>query len=336
MGKIIFYEDRDFQGRSYECNSECADMSSYFRRCNSVRVESGNWILYEHPSYRGHQYFLHRGDYPNFQQWMGYNDSIRSCRLSPQHQGSFRIRIYEREDFRGQMMEFTEDCPNVHERFRYNDIYSVDVQDGYWMFYEEPNYRGRQYYFRPGQYRRYSDWGASSPRIIFYEDRDFQGRSYECNSECPDMSSYFRRCNSVRVESGNWILYEHPNYRGHQYFLHRGDYPNFQQWMGYNDSIRSCRLSPQHQGSFRIRIYEREDFRGQMMEFTEDCPNVHERFRYNDIYSVDVQDGYWMFYEEPNYRGRQYYFRPGQYRRYSDWGASSPRIGSFRRLHYSY
>ncbi|KAM9301992.1 gamma-crystallin-3-like [Gastrophryne carolinensis] len=176
----------------------------------------------------------------------------------------------------------------------------------------------------------------NSLTIIFYEDRDFQGRSYECNSECPDMSSYFRRCNSVRVESGNWILYEHPNYRGHQYFLHRGDYPNFQQWMGYNDSIRSCRLSPQHQGSFRIRIYEREDFRGQMMEFTEDCPNVHERFRYNDIYSVDVQDGYWMFYEEPNYRGRQYYFRPGQYRRYSDWGASSPRIGSFRRLHYSY
>lgn len=82
-------------------------------------------------------------------------------------------------------------------------------------------------------------------QIIFYEDRNFQGRSYECNSECPDLSSYFRRCNSIRVEGGNWILYEHPNYRGHQYFLHRGEYPDFQQWMGYNDSIRSCRLSPQ-------------------------------------------------------------------------------------------
>ncbi|KAM9302228.1 gamma-crystallin-3-like [Gastrophryne carolinensis] len=152
MGKIIFYEDRDFQGRSYECSSECSDLSSYFRRCNSIRVDSGNWILYEHPSYRGHQYFLHRGDYPNFQQWMGYNDSIRSCRLSPQHHGSFRMRIYERDDFKGQMMDFMEDCPNVYERFRYNDIYSVDVQDGYWMFYEEPNYRGRQYYLRPGQF----------------------------------------------------------------------------------------------------------------------------------------------------------------------------------------
>ncbi|XP_075060074.1 gamma-crystallin-3-like [Mixophyes fleayi] len=173
-------------------------------------------------------------------------------------------------------------------------------------------------------------------QIIFYEDRNFQGRSYECNSECPDMSSYFRRCNSIRVDSGNWILYEHPNYRGHQYFLHRGEYPEFQQWMGYNDSIRSCRLSPQHQGSFRVRIYEKEDFRGQMMEFTEDCKNVNERFRYHDIHSAHIQDGYWMFYEEPNYRGRQFYLRPGEYRRYTDWGATDPRIGSFRRVHHMY
>ncbi|XP_063284843.1 gamma-crystallin 1-like [Pelobates fuscus] len=170
-------------------------------------------------------------------------------------------------------------------------------------------------------------------QIVFYEDRNFQGRSYECNSECPDMSSYFHRCNSIRVESGNWILYEHPNYRGHQYYLSRGEYPNFQQWMGFNDSIRSCRISPQHHGSFRVKVYEREDFRGQMMEFTEDCPNVNERFRYHDIHSCQVIDGYWMFYEEPNYKGRQYYLRPGEYRRYTDWGAMSPRIGSFRRLH---
>ncbi|XP_069473473.1 gamma-crystallin-3-like [Ambystoma mexicanum] len=169
-------------------------------------------------------------------------------------------------------------------------------------------------------------------KIIFYEDRNYHGRSYECSSECSDLSFFFSRCNSIRVESGNWILYEHPNFRGHQYFLRRGEYPDFQQWMGYNDSIRSCRLTPEHCGSYRIRVYERENFGGQMMEFSEDCPHVHEQFRYHDIYSCNVQDGQWMFYEEPNYRGRQYYLRTGEYRRYSDWGASSPRVGSFRRV----
>ncbi|XP_069841398.1 gamma-crystallin-1-like isoform X2 [Dendropsophus ebraccatus] len=172
-------------------------------------------------------------------------------------------------------------------------------------------------------------------KITFYEDRNFQGRSYECNSEYSDLSSYFRRCNSIRVEGGDWVLYEHPNYRGHQYYLHRGEYPDFQQWMGYNDSIRSCRMIPQV-SSFRVRVYDKEDFRGQMMEFSDDCPHVYERFHLNDIHSCQVQDGHWIFYEEPNYRGRQYYLRPGEYRRYSDWGASNPRIGSFRRVNRFY
>ncbi|XP_053326793.1 gamma-crystallin 1-like [Spea bombifrons] len=168
-------------------------------------------------------------------------------------------------------------------------------------------------------------------KIIFYEDKNFQG-SYECTSESSDLSSNFRRCNSVRVESGNWILYEHPHFRGHQYFLSKGEYPDFQQWMGFNDSIRSCRLSPQHHGSFRMRIYETEDFQGQMMEFTEDCQNVHKKLRFHDIHSCNVLDGYWMFYEKPNYRGRQYYLKPGEYKTCTDWGAMSPKTGSFRRV----
>ncbi|XP_072274771.1 gamma-crystallin-3-like [Pyxicephalus adspersus] len=171
-------------------------------------------------------------------------------------------------------------------------------------------------------------------KIIFYEDRNFQGRCYECSTDCSDMTTYFNRCNSIRVDSGNWILYEHPNYRGYQYYLWKGEYPDFQKWLGFNDSIKSCRLAPLHRGPFKVKIYERGDFQGHMMEFNEDCPQVYERFRYHDINSCQVLDGHWMFYEESNYRGRQYYLRPGEYRRYSDWGAANSRIGSFRRVHY--
>ncbi|XP_069473460.1 gamma-crystallin-3-like [Ambystoma mexicanum] len=171
-------------------------------------------------------------------------------------------------------------------------------------------------------------------KIIFYQDRDYGGHSYECSGDCSDLHSYFSRCNSLRAHSGPWILYERPNYMGHQYFLRRGEYPEFDHWMGYNDSIRSCRRIPEHCGSFRISVYEKSDFGGKVMDFTEDCPNVYDRFHFNDIRSCNVQDGHWIFYEEPNYRGRQYYLRPGEYRRYSDWGASSPKIGSFRRVDY--
>ncbi|KAG9348742.1 hypothetical protein JZ751_029059 [Albula glossodonta] len=169
-------------------------------------------------------------------------------------------------------------------------------------------------------------------QIIFYEDRNFQGRSYECSSDCADLHSHFSRCNSIQVESGVWMVYERPNYMGYQYFLRRGEYPDYQRWMGFNDCVRSCRMIPNHQGSHRMRIYERSDFGGQMMEFTDDCPSLYDRFRYNDIHSCNVMDGYWLFFEHPNYRGRQYLMRPGEYRRYNEWGAMSSRIGSMRRI----
>ncbi|MEE6490289.1 hypothetical protein FKM82_015830 [Ascaphus truei] len=102
--------------------------------------------------------------------------------------------------------------------------------------------------------------------------------------------------------------------------------------MGFNDTINSCHMIPLHTGSFRIRQYEKEDFRGQMMEFTEDCPHVYKELNYHDINSSNVLEGHWIFYEEPNYRGRQYYLRPGEYRRFNDWGSSNARIGSFRRV----
>ncbi|XP_058247407.1 gamma-crystallin S-1-like, partial [Hemibagrus wyckioides] len=172
-------------------------------------------------------------------------------------------------------------------------------------------------------------------QIIFYEDRNFQGRSYECSSDCADLYSHFSRCNSIQVESGYWMVYERPNFMGYQYYLHRGEYPDYQWWMGFNDCVRSCRMIPQQQGSHRIRIYERSEFGGQMMEFNEDCPSVYDRFHYNDIHSCNVLEGYWLFYEHPNYRGRQYLLRPGEYRRYNEWGAITPRIGSFKRIVHS-
>ncbi|XP_005994341.1 gamma-crystallin M2-like [Latimeria chalumnae] len=173
-------------------------------------------------------------------------------------------------------------------------------------------------------------------QITFYEERNFQGRYYECSNECADLRSYFSRCNSIRVDSGCWVLYERPNYMGHQYFLCRGEYPDYQRWMGFSDSIGSCRMIPPYRGSYRIRIYEREGFGGNMMEFMEDCPSVYDRFRNRDVHSCHVMEGYWMFYELPNFQGRQYFLKPGEYRRYSDWGAMNPSVGSFRRITESY
>ncbi|XP_075464616.1 gamma-crystallin 2-like isoform X2 [Ascaphus truei] len=209
-------------------------------------------MLYECPNYAGHQYFLRKGEYPDFQQWLGFNDSIRSCHL------------------------------------------------------------------------------ISS--IIFYEDKHFKGRSYECTSDQSDLHPHLSHCNSIRVENGCWIVYELPSYMGQQYFLKSGEYPDYQCWTGLSDSVRSCRLVPQQRGTHKLKVYERDEFRGQMMEFTDDCPSVYDRFLYQNISSCNILDGYWIFHEQPNYKGRQYYLKPGEYRKFSNWGAPNARVGSFRRV----
>uniref|UniRef100_A0A8C8SXD7 Beta/gamma crystallin 'Greek key' domain-containing protein n=1 Tax=Pelusios castaneus TaxID=367368 RepID=A0A8C8SXD7_9SAUR len=172
------------------------------------------------------------------------------------------------------------------------------------------------------------------PRVTLYEERNFQGRSVECSSDRPDFQSQISRCNSIQVESGCFMLYERPNFQGQQFFVKRGEYPDIQSH-GFSTSIKSCRMIPPvslAQGHrTQIKIYEKEDHRGNMAEFTEDSSQVMEQFRAHEMQSCTVQEGYWILYELPNYRGRQYLLRPGEYRRYSDWGAMSGKIGSLRR-----
>ncbi|KAM3917408.1 gamma-crystallin 1-like [Leptodactylus fuscus] len=167
--------------------------------------------------------------------------------------------------------------------------------------------------------------------IIFYEDKNFQGQSFQRTSDSSDLHYYFNHCNSVHVKNGNWILYEHPNYQGHQYFLQKGEYPDFQHWFGYNDIVCSCRLISQYQETFKIRLYAKENFSGEMIEFTQDCSSTLSECGFCDIFSCNIIEGNWIFYEKENFRGQQFYLKPAEYKRCTEWGALSPRVGSFRR-----
>ncbi|KAG7251959.1 hypothetical protein CRUP_007876, partial [Coryphaenoides rupestris] len=87
-----------------------------------------------------------------------------------------------------------------------------------------------------------------------------------------------------------------------------------------------------HRGQFRARIYERENFGGQFHEMTDDCDNFQDRYRMSDCQSCNVMDGHWLMYEQPQYRGRMMYMRPGEYRSFRDMGMSGQRFMSMRRI----
>ncbi|XP_051937832.1 gamma-crystallin M2-like isoform X1 [Hippocampus zosterae] len=170
-------------------------------------------------------------------------------------------------------------------------------------------------------------------RITFFEERNFQGRSYECLSDCSDISSYLSMCQSCRVENGCFMVYERPNFLGNQYFMRKGDYADSMSLMGMRDCIKSCRAIPmQQRGQFRMKIFERENFRGQSHELQEDCDNIMDHFHMNDCMSCQVMDGHWLLFEHPQFRGRMMYVRPGEYRSFREMGLSSMRLMSMRRI----
>uniref|UniRef100_A0A3B1JNY1 Si:dkey-57a22.14 n=2 Tax=Astyanax mexicanus TaxID=7994 RepID=A0A3B1JNY1_ASTMX len=135
---IIFYEDKKFGGHYYECSSDCADMLSYLKCCNSIKVEDGCFMVYEQPQYSGQQYFLSKGEYPEYQEWAGLNDLIGSCRVIPKaKEATFEMQLFERMEYGGQMMDLADDCPNVVECFHTSNIFSCKVIGGNWLFFEK-------------------------------------------------------------------------------------------------------------------------------------------------------------------------------------------------------
>ncbi|XP_056222575.1 gamma-crystallin M1-like [Seriola aureovittata] len=88
----------------------------------------------------------------------------------------------------------------------------------------------------------------------------------------------------------------------------------------------------QYRGSYRLRIYERENFGGQMSELMDDCDNVMDCYRMSNCMSCHVMDRHWLMYEQPHYRGRMMYMRPGEYRSFMNMGMGNMKFMSMKRI----
>ncbi|XP_003975355.1 gamma-crystallin N-A-like [Takifugu rubripes] len=175
-----------------------------------------------------------------------------------------------------------------------------------------------------------------SGKIVLYEGKCFTGRKLEIRGDCDNFQDrgFMSRVNSVRVESGAFICYDHPDFKGQQYILEHGEYPEYQSWNAHNDHMGSCRPIRMHGEHYRMELFDGDNFTGQCVEVCEDCPFLQARGLTKDrINSIKVYgDGAWVLYEEPNYRGRMYIVERGNYCSHSEWQAENPNIQSVRRV----
>lgn len=69
-----------------------------------------------------------------------------------------------------------------------------------------------------------------------------------------------------------------------------------------------------------------------MHELTDDCDSIQDRYHMSDMQSSNVMEGYWLMFEKPNYEGRMFYLRPGEYRNLREMTSDDMRFNSTRRI----
>ncbi|XP_051561286.1 gamma-crystallin N-A-like [Myxocyprinus asiaticus] len=181
---------------------------------------------------------------------------------------------------------------------------------------------------------------GSSGRVALFEQRNFAGRRLDLTSDCQKLSekNFPDRCNSVQVESGAWVGYEHENFRGRQYLWDmsdRGEYNCTEKWCAQGDHISSVRAVKQDNNTPRAQLFERAGFSGKKTELHDDIPNLMNRYSLNRASSIRVMGGTWVVYQEPNYRGAHFVLEKKDYNNFSDWGAQNSTVGSIRCVRFS-
>uniref|UniRef100_A0A3B3Y5U3 Beta-crystallin A2 n=1 Tax=Poecilia mexicana TaxID=48701 RepID=A0A3B3Y5U3_9TELE len=139
-----------------------------------------------------------------------------------------------------------------------------------WVGYEYPEFQGQQFILEKGDYPRYEAWSGNSSyrtehmlsfrpikcanhsdsKVTLYECEDFQGRKFEMCDDYPSLQAMgwcSKEVPSMKVNSGAWVAYQFPGYRGYQYILerdrHQGEYRNYNEFstQAHTNQVQSIR-----------------------------------------------------------------------------------------------
>ncbi|NRK47553.1 beta/gamma crystallin family protein, partial [Salmonella enterica subsp. enterica serovar Typhi] len=179
---------------------------------------------------------------------------------SKQLQATSKIALFEQENFQGRCQELNTPCPNLKEA-GIEKVSSIMVHSGPWVGYEQAHFKGEQFIFEKGEYPRWDSWTSSrrsdsicalrpikvdsqEHKIVLYENPSFSGKKIEIvDDDVPSFHAYGyqEKVSSVRVQSGTWVGYQYPGYRGYQCLFEKGDYKDNLEFGAQQPHIQSVR-----------------------------------------------------------------------------------------------
>ena len=182
----------------------------------------------------------------------------------------------------------------------------------------------------------------ASSQVTFYENQDFQGRSFTAQTKVPNFArfGFNERASSATVTGERWEVCEDVSYRGRCLVLRPGQYPTLAS-MGLSDGISSVRVINRTQRieerryapkpvTAQITFYEDERFGGRSFTTDTFVDNFSDK-GFNDRVSslVVVGPDTWEACEDIRFSGSCVSLRPGQYPSLSGTGLND-RISSVR------
>jgi len=272
------------------------------------------------------------------------------------------VTLFEGENFSGRQFRMDQPVTDLRGTGLNHRAQSAIVEGYAWQVCSDANFGGACTALAPGRYPTLGPWSdrISSARpsgapvatlpapagplpgygaITFYGARDFGGRLFALNQPLPNFEGTGAndRAASVVVEGGPWEVCVDADYRGECRVLAPGSYASLD---NFTHRISSAR--PAYDGPPRDRMRSRASatlYSGPNLSGTaftlggEGSTNLYGLF--NDrAASLRVEQGYWIFCSDADFRGECLTFGPGEY-------ASLPpelnhRISSGRRISNNY
>ncbi|XP_006534817.1 beta-crystallin B1 isoform X1 [Mus musculus] len=174
--------------------------------------------------------------------------------------GSYRLIVFEQENFQGRRVEFSGECLNLGDR-GFDRVRSLIVVSGPWVAFEQSAFRGEMFVLEKGEYPRWDTWTSSyrsdrlmsfrpirmdsqEHKICLFEGANFKGNTMEIQEDdVPSLWVYgfCDRVGSITVSGGTWVGYQYPGYRGYQYLLEPGDFRHWNEWGAFQPQMQAVR-----------------------------------------------------------------------------------------------
>ncbi|XP_074074119.1 beta/gamma crystallin domain-containing protein 2 [Macrotis lagotis] len=358
-GKIILFSEPGCQGEAREVWGDVTDATGWLPPPTSLRVLRGGWLLYEKPGFQGQKLVLPEGDMELRELGTAWSPLIiGSLRRIVRDYVIPEISLFSKEGNEGVQVKLTEALEDAQGQGQPLLASSITVTAGLWLLYSKPNFTGVPCILEPGVYPTPESWGSSDPQInslkpltlgcpsvekpgepkaLVYEAKDFQGHCWEVSRDIYDLrkpedgqSPSLATVGSLRILGGCWVGYEKEGFRGHQYLLEEGEYPDWSHWGGYDDLLTSLRVIRTDFSDPAVMLFEAADFEGPSVGLSEALSDVQLAGHSLTTQAIHVLSGVWVAYELVGFSGEQYVLEKGVYRNCDDWGAGNSTITSLQ------